>query len=70
VSAEAPRVMVIVAALAEFNDKSNERSARHKIIGMVSHDRTREESLFIENPRVSDRLQKTLLPGPLKVKSV
>ena len=53
---------MIVAALAEHNDKSNERSARHKIIGMVSNDGTPEESLFIENPRVSDRLQKTLLP--------
>jgi hypothetical protein len=69
VSAEAPRVTVIVAAVAEFNDNSNERSARHKIIGMVSNDRRRVDSLFIENPRVSDRLHQTLLPRPLKVKS-
>jgi len=36
----------------------------------VSNDRTRVDSLFIENPRVSDRLQKHCSQGPLKVKSV
>ena len=69
-SAEAPRVMVIVAALAEFNDKSNERSARHKIVGMVSNDRTRVDSLFMDSPESETNFRKHCSEETLRVKSV
>jgi hypothetical protein len=52
---------VVVAALAELNDKGTARSARHKIIDMASNDRAPADCLFIENPRVNDKPHKTLL---------
>jgi hypothetical protein len=61
VSAEASRVTVVEAAFAELNDKGTARSARYKMVDIVSNNRALVDSLCIENPRVSDKPQKTLL---------